>query len=93
MYTPFTNSLSLCQFLNIVYLNKKIKCLQVKLKGEKATPKIIFHKALISMRVVLRNQVEQVKLTQYGKTIPPNNQEMPTKLQKEEYIMQIGQEL
>jgi DNA primase len=45
------------------------------------------------MRVVQRNQVEQVKLTQYGKMIHPNNQEMPTKLQREEYIMRIGQEL
>jgi DNA primase len=45
------------------------------------------------MRVDQRNQVEQVKLTQSGKMIHPNNQEMPTKLQREEYIMQIGQEL
>jgi hypothetical protein len=45
------------------------------------------------MKVVLRNQVGPVKLIQFGKMIHLNNQEMLTKHQKEESIMQIGQEL
>ena len=74
-------------------LNKIIKCLQAKHKGEKATPKQTFHKALINTRVVLRHQVERVKLTQSGKMTLLNNQEMLIRLLKEEYITQIGQEL
>jgi hypothetical protein len=45
------------------------------------------------MKAVLRNQAEQVKLIPSGKMTHLSNQEMPTRLQKEESIMQIGLEL
>ena len=44
------------------------------------------------MKEVHRNIVELVKLIQFGKMTLLNNQEMLTKLLREEYIMQIGLE-
>jgi hypothetical protein len=45
------------------------------------------------MKEAHRNLVEQVRLTLFGKMIHHNNQEMPIRLLREEYIMQIGPEL